>query len=190
VAAVPDRREVGLGAGVCAVGLARIEASRSAPQHARGCTPHFAGSPRQLHDDRTHRWLSGSVTTTSTNLTTAPDASAPTRRQSAGSTEDRRVTWRRTLESAWQRKIDEAITLTKASSGSPWDDDGSPASWGMQLSRLQARTERAYEDLAAIEEAMSRVDHGAYGTCAGCDRAMSDEWLAEKPEVRYCPDCS
>lgn len=129
--------------------------------------------------------------TTSTHLTAGAAASAePARQQSAGSIENRRARWRLALESAWQRKVDEVIALTKAYPGPASDDDGSRASQGTQVSRLRARTDRAYEDLAAIETAMSRVEDGTYGTCAGCNGVISDEWLGAKPEVRHCQDCS
>jgi RNA polymerase-binding transcription factor DksA len=100
-------------------------------------------------------------------------------------------TGRQTLESAWQRKIDEVIALSKAFYGLTSDDDGRAANGRDRASgRLRARTERAYDELAAIEDAIARIDDGMYGMCECCDRAMPDEWLADKPEVQYCPDCS
>ena len=98
---------------------------------------------------------------------------------------------RQILESAWQRKIDEVIALSKAVYGLPSDDDDSTASRRTLASgRLQARTERAYDELAAIEDAIARIDAGMYGMCEGCDVAMPDAWLADKPEAEYCPECS
>jgi len=100
-------------------------------------------------------------------------------------------TGRLNLEAAWQRKIEEVIALSKACYGLTPDDDDSPASRCTQASgRLRARTERAYDELAAIEDAIAKVDDGMYGMCEGCDLAMPDEWLADKPDVQYCPDCS
>ncbi len=132
------------------------------------------------------------MTTIGTKLATGPVPSAgPALHHSAGPIEDRRVRWRLALDSAWQRKIDEVITLSKAVCGLTSEDDAGPADPVVQVSaRLRARTERAYDELAAIEEAIVRIDDETYGLCAGCERAMSDEWLADKPEVRYCPDCS
>jgi len=99
--------------------------------------------------------------------------------------------WRLALDSAWQRKIEVVIALSKACCGLTSEDDGSPVSRGVRVSsRLQARTERAYDELAAIEDAIDRIDHDKYGMCENCHQAMSDEWLANQPEVRYCPDCS
>jgi DnaK suppressor protein len=107
------------------------------------------------------------------------------------SAEDHRARWRLALDSAWHRKIDEVIALSKAFCGLTSDDGSSPPGGGFRVSsRLRARTERAYDELAAIEDAVARIDDGTYGRCTSCDQAMSDEWLADKPEVLYCPDCS
>lgn len=104
---------------------------------------------------------------------------------------NRLARWRLTLDSAWRRKMDEVIALSKVFCGLTSDDDGNPARPGvLASSRLEARTERAYDDLVAIEDAIARIDDGTYGMCASCGQAMSDEWLAHKPAVRYCPACS
>ncbi len=155
------------------------------------CIPCFTGFPQQAHDHRTQLWLLCSMTTTSTTPTEDLGPPEQALRYPAGSVGDRRVRWRLALDSAWQCKIDEVIALSKAVCGLSSDDDGSAASQGVLVSsRLQARTERAYDELAAIEDAIARIDDGTYGMCAGCDRAMSDEWLAAQPGARYCPDCS
>jgi RNA polymerase-binding transcription factor DksA len=114
------------------------------------------------------------MTTTSTKLATdlvpvaGPAGWAPAAR------------WRLALDSAWRRKVDEVIALSKASCGLTSDEDGSPAGRGVQVSsRLRARTERAYDELAAIEDAIARIDDGKYGICESCHQAMPDEWLAD-----------
>jgi DnaK suppressor protein len=95
------------------------------------------------------------------------------------------------LDSAWQRKIDEVITLSMATNGLTCDGEISLADQGVRVSsRLHARTERAYHEVAAIEEAIARIDAGTYGMCASCGQAMPDEWLADQPAALYCPDCS
>lgn len=99
--------------------------------------------------------------------------------------------WRVALESRWQRKLDEAIALSRACYGLSLADDGSLGQRPVRRSRrLCARTAEAYEELAAIEDAMARVDDGSYGLCADCARVMPDDWLAGTPEARHCPDCS
>jgi DnaK suppressor protein len=99
--------------------------------------------------------------------------------------------WKLALESRWQRKIDEVVILSQARSGvSDEPDEAVAAPWGRRSRRLGARIDAALDDVAAIEEALARLDEGSYGTCAGCDRPMAAEWLADTPETRYCPDCS
>lgn len=103
---------------------------------------------------------------------------------------NRQVRWRLTLDSAWRRKMDEVIALSKVFCGLTSDDDGNPAGPGVRVSsRLEARTERAYDELVAIEDAIARINDGTYGICASCRQCMPDEWLAGNPAVRYCPDC-
>jgi DnaK suppressor protein len=133
------------------------------------------------------------MTTTSMKLAPAslvPQA-RPKRQHPADPAKDRRGAWRLALDSAWRRKIDEVIILSKASGGLTSDVDSDPADQGVQVSgRLLARTERAYYEVAAIEEAIARIDAGTYGMCTGCGKTMSDEWLADTPEAECCPDCS
>lgn len=152
----------------------------------------FTGSPHQAHGHRTRLRLPDSMRTTSTKLAADPAPPAgPTIQHPVDSAGHTLVRWRLTLESAWQRKIDEVIALSKTGCGLTSDDDGNPGSRSVRVaSRLRARTERAYDELAAIEGAIARIDAGTYGLCAGCDQRMSDEWLADEPEARYCPDCA
>ncbi len=99
--------------------------------------------------------------------------------------------WKLVLESRWQRKIDEVVILSQARSGLSADRDEPANLPGVQGSRkLGARIDAALDEVAAIEEALARLDDGSYGTCAGCDRRMAADWLADSPETRYCPDCS
>jgi len=115
----------------------------------------------------------------------------PSSRHRADGVDDRRARWRHALEAAWQRKVDEVIALSKAfCSPAPDADDSEGTRNGRARSRLQTRTRRAYDDLAAIEDAIARLNDRTYGMCVGCNRTMSDEWLADSPAARYCPDCS
>jgi RNA polymerase-binding transcription factor DksA len=99
--------------------------------------------------------------------------------------------WKLVLESRWQRKIDEVVILSQAHSGLASEPDETATLPGVRRSRqLGARIDAALGEVAAIEEALARVDDGNYGICAGCDRPMAAEWLADTPETRYCPDCS
>jgi DnaK suppressor protein len=99
--------------------------------------------------------------------------------------------WQQALQSKWQRKIDEVIVLSRARGGLSSEAGEGRAAAGVRRSRrLGARIDAALDEVAAIEEALARLDDGSYGTCAGCDRPMAAEWLTETPETQYCPDCS
>jgi DnaK suppressor protein len=131
----------------------------------------------------------------STNLRVAvePTAISPRPRNSDGGTAGGPGPgrWKLVLESRWQRKIDEVVILSQARSGVSGEPAETVAAPGVRRSRrLGARIDAALDEVAAIEYALARLDDGSYGTCAGCDRPMAAEWLAETPETRYCPDCS
>lgn len=122
-------------------------------------------------------------------------AAAPRPRGSEGGSAGRpgrgRGQWKLVLETRWQRKIDEVVVLSQARSGLSGESAETVPVPGVRRSRrLGARLDAALDQVAAIEEALARLDDGSYGTCAGCDRPMAAEWLAETPETRYCPDCS
>ncbi len=40
-----------------------------------------------------------------------------------------------------------------------------------------------------IDEALNRIDDGAYGSCANCGVTMSDKRLTAVPWTPYCVDC-
>jgi RNA polymerase-binding transcription factor DksA len=99
--------------------------------------------------------------------------------------------WRSVLDGLWRRKLDEVIALSAACDGTFAADpdrfaDG-PASSSL---RLRDRANRAFADLAAVEDAIARTDDGSYGLCAACGQPMSEEWLAEEPQIRHCPECA
>ena len=99
--------------------------------------------------------------------------------------------WRPALERLWRRKLDEVIALSQQFYDSPLghrthlmnETVASP-------SQVCSRIDQAYQELANIDDAIASVDNGSHGVCGGCDCRMADEWLAEDPRVRYCPDCS
>jgi DnaK suppressor protein len=102
-----------------------------------------------------------------------------------------RVRWRVPLGELWQRKLDEVVALSAACKGTAYVDNDRLSDPAVVPSlRLHDRATRAFEDLAEIEDAMARIEDGDYGRCAGCGQPMPEEWLAEEPQVRYCPDCA
>jgi RNA polymerase-binding transcription factor DksA len=105
--------------------------------------------------------------------------------------EPERARWRSALNALWRRKLDEVIALSAACEGTPDVDDGRLADRASSPSlRIRDRANRAFEDLAAVEDAMARIDEGSYGRCAACGQPMSEEWLAEEPQIRHCPGCA
>ncbi len=41
-------------------------------------------------------------------------------------------------------------------------------------------------ELTEVEQALTRLDEGTYGTCAVCGTAISDERLAAEPAATHC----
>lgn len=49
-----------------------------------------------------------------------------------------------------------------------------------------ASLERIEEELAAVEQALIRLDEGRYGVCDSCGATIADIRLAEHPAARFC----
>lgn len=56
-----------------------------------------------------------------------------------------------------------------------------------ELSRVVL--ERGNNHVSALERALDRIDNGTYGSCVGCSRPISFEWLSTLPENRHCVGC-
>jgi hypothetical protein len=100
--------------------------------------------------------------------------------------------WRTRLEALWTRTVDEIILLSQAGGGdAPHGAAGTgPAALAGSSRRLTSRLKQAYQDLNEIADAVDRLDAGHFGVCANCLRPMPHEWLAEAPQIGFCPDCS
>jgi DnaK suppressor protein len=46
-----------------------------------------------------------------------------------------------------------------------------------------------YAQLRLVEEALDRLDSGAYGTCQCCERPIAAKRLNALPWARYCVEC-
>ena len=55
------------------------------------------------------------------------------------------------------------------------------------LTRL---AQRLHARLSASSLALTRMDHGRYGRCERCKRAVERDVLAARPTARYCRACS
>jgi DnaK suppressor protein len=92
-------------------------------------------------------------------------------------------------------ELDKSITVLqgeqpteRAGSDSPQD----PADAGSNLSetdRTQAVLEAAKVQLLAVLEALQRIEHGTYGTCADCGSPIPDGRLDARPEAARCVNC-
>ncbi len=51
------------------------------------------------------------------------------------------------------------------------------------------RNSRDYRQLRLVDEALHRLDSGAYGACQACGRAIAVKRLRALPWARYCLTC-
>ena len=56
-----------------------------------------------------------------------------------------------------------------------------------EVMELQAKVE--YEELKAIDAALSRIEHDAYGICLICEEEISEERLEAVPHATLCRNC-
>ena len=92
-------------------------------------------------------------------------------------------------------ELDKSITVLqgeqpteRAGSDSPQD----PADAGSNLSetdRTQAVLAAAKVQLLAVLDALQRIEHGTYGTCADCGSPIPDGRLDARPEAARCVSC-
>ena len=69
---------------------------------------------------------------------------------------------------------------------------GSQAAAASQVFEQQrdlALRERNEQQLAAVEDALRRLDDGTYGTCTRCGRPIAQERLDALPWAALCIDC-
>ena len=49
---------------------------------------------------------------------------------------------------------------------------------------------KLHETLAEVEDALSKIDQGTYGTCERCGQEIAPARLEAKPAARYCINCA
>ena len=67
-----------------------------------------------------------------------------------------------------------------------------PADAGTTLSendRTQAVLTAAKSQLRAVSDALDRIEHGSYGTCADCGAPIPEGRLDARPEAARCVKC-
>jgi DnaK suppressor protein len=104
------------------------------------------------------------------------------------------VTARKRLEEI-RGELDKSIMVLqgeqpaeRGGSDSPQD----PADAGTNLSendRTQAVLTAAKAQLRAVQDALQRIEHGTYGTCADCGSAIPEGRLDARPEASRCVKC-
>jgi DnaK suppressor protein len=92
-------------------------------------------------------------------------------------------------------ELDKSITVLqeeqpvgRAASDSPQD----PADAGTSLSeadRTQAVLAAAQVQRSAVLDALLRIEHGTYGTCADCGSPIPEGRLDARPEAARCVKC-
>jgi RNA polymerase-binding protein DksA len=72
------------------------------------------------------------------------------------------------------------------------DDEHDPegATIAFERARVGALLDQARDHLAALDDALRRVDEGSYGRCAGCGEPIGDERLAARPVATHCITCA
>ncbi len=99
--------------------------------------------------------------------------------------------WRALLEARWRARVRELTELSlayhvaaAAAPGGTGDGEGYP-----EIQALIRRTVAARRKLADLEEALSRLAAGRFGSCEECGSVIPVVLLAATPETRYCPRC-
>jgi DnaK suppressor protein len=85
----------------------------------------------------------------------------------------------------------EEVRLTETSSDrSPDPNTAEGGSLAFEMEKELSLWQNAQDILAKIEEAMSRIDEGTYGTCDECGNAIPVARLDAIPYTKLCVDCS
>ena len=82
--------------------------------------------------------------------------------------------------------------LVAASAGANADDEHDPEGATIAFERAQTASllERTEARLAALEEALARVEAGDYGRCTRCGAPIGAERLAARPDASLCITCA
>ncbi|WP_288968105.1 TraR/DksA C4-type zinc finger protein [uncultured Microbacterium sp.] len=82
--------------------------------------------------------------------------------------------------------------LTHDRAGSNDDDEHDPegVTLSSEWSRLTGLAEAAASELHQVDDALARMDAGAYGRCANCGKPIPAERLAVRPFAEHCVACA
>jgi DnaK suppressor protein len=72
------------------------------------------------------------------------------------------------------------------------DDEHDPegATIAFERQHIAALLSQARDQLSQVDNAISRLDVGRYGTCEKCGRPIGAERLAARPTATTCIDCA
>lgn len=85
----------------------------------------------------------------------------------------------------------EEVRLTETSSDrSPDPNTAEGGSLAFEMEKELSLWQNAQDILAKIEEAVSRIEEGTYGTCDQCGSAIPVARLDALPYTKLCVDCS
>jgi RNA polymerase-binding protein DksA len=88
-----------------------------------------------------------------------------------------------------EREFGDIVAASQAANA---DDEHDPegATIAYERQHVVALLEQAREHLAAIDEALRRLDEGGYGYCEGCGQPIAPERLAARPTATRCVACA
>jgi len=88
--------------------------------------------------------------------------------------------------------VDELDGIIAAAQDVALDDEHDPdgATVGFERARAAALVERTRQRLAALDDALARLEHGTYGMCASCGAPIPAERLAALPDAVACVACA
>jgi DnaK suppressor protein len=90
---------------------------------------------------------------------------------------------------AMSTEFDEIVAATTdANSDDEHDPEGSTIAF--ERAQVAALLLEARTYLGDLDQALTRVDAGNYGTCAHCGRPIAPERLAARPAARACIACA
>ncbi len=97
------------------------------------------------------------------------------------------------LESELTRLGAQLAEMSRNGGGEAMDFDEGFADSGQvtaERSEVDALAGNLSETMSEIEDALSRIDAGTYGTCESCGAEIAAARLEAKPTARLCIDCA
>lgn len=84
----------------------------------------------------------------------------------------------------WAREAREALMHRRSRL---WAQDAQGPS---RIQGTAALSERDHQELRDIDDALARIQGGAFGQCSRCGGAIGRQRLRAVPEAKYCLSCS